>query len=320
MKMIALMAVVPIVAMAETVELPKTPKPRYADCEECVSKAMTLWKDGTRSVTVDVECDCTGHNALRVGLGKDANKNGELEPHEMRLQFGWDAQGWVLRSVDQWLDFEEPLKLEKERRTLKVAFRFDDKGELVGFAAWDGMKRIFVDVSKNLPKGLYAKDNDIVQVKRNGVDDPNERVTISVDPQHNTGYVVPGHHVFIMPNAIKGSGNKEDKPSDILALIKERAETGDVELMYAQGLVNLYGITGDPFAEKKTDFPSALAWFRKAAAKGHAAAQYEAAMLITKMPALADPANPSERDALMRKAAAAGDPLAKEWASKNGLK
>ena len=100
----------------------------------------------------------------------------------MRLHFGCDAQGWVLRSVDQWLDFEEPLKLEKERRTLKVVFRFDDKGELVGFAAWDGMKRIFEDVSKNLPKGLYAKDNDIVQVKRNGVDDPNERVTISVEP------------------------------------------------------------------------------------------------------------------------------------------
>jgi len=320
MKMLVLMAAMPLVAMAETVELPKVPEPRFADCEESLSKPMALWKEGTRTVTTTIECDCTGHNALRVGFGKDANKNGELELHELRLQFGWDATGWVLRSVDQWLDFEEPVKIEKERRTLKVAFRFDDKGELVGFAAWDGMKRIFEDVSKSLPKGLYAKDNDIVEVKRNGVDNPNERVTIDIAPQHNTGYVVPGHHTFIMPNAIKGSGNKEDSPEAILALIKERAEAGDAELMYAQGLVNLYGITGDPFAEKKTDFPSALAWFRKAAAKGYAAAQYEAAILLTEMPDLADPANPGERDDLMRKAAAAGDPLAKAWAAKNGLK
>ncbi len=201
-----------------------------------------------------------------------------------------------------------------------MSFRFDADGNLVGFAAWDGMKRIFEDVSKSLPKGLYPKDADIVEVKRNGMGEPNERVTISIDPQHNTGYFVPGHHTFIMPNAIKGSGNKEDKPEAILALIKERAEAGDAELMYAQGFVNLYGITGDPFSEKKTDFPSALAWFRKAASKGYAPAQYEAAMLITEMPALTDPNNPSERDDLMRKAAAAGDPLAKAWTVKNGLK
>ena len=120
MKMLVLMAAMPLVAMAETVELPKVPEPRFADCEESLSKPMALWKEGTRTVTTTIECDCTGHNALRVGFGKDANKNGELELHELRLQFGWDATGWVLRSVDQWLDFEEPVKIEKERRTLKV--------------------------------------------------------------------------------------------------------------------------------------------------------------------------------------------------------
>ncbi len=106
MKMLVFMATMPLVAMAETVELPKVPEPKYADCEESLSKPMALWKDGTRTVTTTIECDCTASNALRVAFGRDANKNGELDLNETRLQFGWDAKGWVLRSFDQWLDFD----------------------------------------------------------------------------------------------------------------------------------------------------------------------------------------------------------------------
>ena len=187
MKMLALMAAMPLVAMAETVEMPKTPKPRFADCEESVTKSMVLWKDGTRRVGVTIECDCTARNALRVAFGRDADGNGQLAMDETGLQFGWDANGWMLRSFDQELDFHEDVKLEKERRTLKVLFEFDKDGGLSGFTAWDGQRRIFEELSRKLPKGLYAKDGDIMQVKRNGVDDPNERVTISVEPLSDTG-------------------------------------------------------------------------------------------------------------------------------------
>jgi len=181
-QILAMLALAPILVFAEIVELPKTPKPRFADCEESVSKPMSLWKAGTHSVTTTIECDCTCRNALRVAFGRDANKDGNFQVEETYIQFGWDAGGWVLRSYDQWTDSHEDVRVEKERRTLKVEFVFDISGKLSGFSAWDGEKRIFESLSKTLPKWLYVKDSNIVQVKRNGVDDPNERVTISISP------------------------------------------------------------------------------------------------------------------------------------------
>lgn len=181
-KVMAMLMLVPITALAETVEMPKTPSPRFADCEESVSKPMSLWKDGTRTVTATVECDCTQRNALRVALGKDMNNDGKFQSSETRIQFGWDVQGWVLDLYDQGLQFKEDVKVDRERKTLRVVFEFNSAGSLSGFSAWDGKKRIFENVSKSIPKGLYANDNDIVEVKRNGVDNPNERVTISIKP------------------------------------------------------------------------------------------------------------------------------------------
>lgn len=181
-KTIAMLMLAPIAVLAKTVEMPKTPSPRFADCEESISKPMSLWREGTRTVTVTIECDCTQRNALRVALGKDANKDGKVQRSEARIQFGWDTQGWVLDLFDQWLQFKEAVKVDKERKTLKVVFEFDAAGSLSGFSAWDGKKRVFENVSKSIPKGMYAKDNDIVEVKRNGVDNPDERVTISLEP------------------------------------------------------------------------------------------------------------------------------------------
>ena len=183
MKRIALIAIMPLLAMAETVEMPKTPKPRHFDYEEEVTKQMALWKEGARTVTVTIECDCTSSNALRVALGKDADKDGKLAWEEKWNRFGWEATGWSLGALRNWNDAHEAVNIEKERRTLKVEFKLDAKGELVGFSAWDGKQQIFKSLSKTLPKWLYSKDWDIVQVKRNGVDDPNERVTISIEPQ-----------------------------------------------------------------------------------------------------------------------------------------
>ena len=180
-KTIVMFMLSPIAILAETVGMPKTPNPRFADCEESISKPMVLWKDGTRTVTAKIECDCTQRNALRVTFGKDVNKDGKVQRNEARIQFGWDAQGWALDLFDQWLQFKEAVKVNKERKTLKVVFEFDTAGSLSGFSAWDGKKRIFENVSKSIPKGLYAKDSDIVEVKRNGVDNPDERVTISLE-------------------------------------------------------------------------------------------------------------------------------------------
>ena len=183
MKRIALIAIMPLLAMAETVEMPKTPKPRHFDYEEEVTKQMALWKEGARTVTVTIECDCTSSNAMFVALGKDADKDGKLTRHETWIRFGWDVMGWVLTSCLCGDEFNQEVKLVRDRRTLKVEFKLDAKGELVGFSAWDGKQQIFKSLSKTLPKWLYSKDWDIVQVKRNGVDDPNERVTISIEPQ-----------------------------------------------------------------------------------------------------------------------------------------
>ena len=93
--------VVPVVSLnAGTIELPRTAKPQFADMESATNVAVTAFAEAGKSVTVTIECDTAKDNAMRVFVGKDANKDGTLGLEEIGLRFGWDAGQWIVDELD----------------------------------------------------------------------------------------------------------------------------------------------------------------------------------------------------------------------------
>lgn len=63
----------PLALLAETIALPATPEPQFLDCESSVCTNIMLRKEGVKKISIVMECDCTGHNALRLRFGEDEN-------------------------------------------------------------------------------------------------------------------------------------------------------------------------------------------------------------------------------------------------------
>lgn len=132
--------------------------------------------------------------------------------------------------------------------------------------------------------------------------------------RHGQMYYVPGHHPFVIQPTIGPDGKGTfDYPELALADLKRRAEAEtDPEAMFQQGLVELYGVTGDPKTRRPPDFDNGMRWLRLAAAHGHAGANYEIYFVLTKYPDKAKPLDPNEANNCLQAAYSDGDPLAKD--------
>ena len=94
--------------------------------------------------------------------------------------------------------------------------------------------------------------------------------------------------------------------------MKQLAEKKDnAEAMFQQGLVELYGVSGDPNVKKASNFESAMRWLRLAAFRKHAGANYEVSTVLARYPNMVKPLSPYEQEDCMRAAYNGGDPLAK---------
>lgn len=131
--------------------------------------------------------------------------------------------------------------------------------------------------------------------------------------RHGQVYYVKGHHPFVVQPTIGKDGKATfDHPELELAKLKQRAESkNDAEAMFQQGLVELYGVSGDPNVKRSPNFAEAMRWLRLAASRKHAGANYEISVVLSKYPDLAKPLSPYEQEDCMRAAYNGGDPLAK---------
>ena len=113
--------------------------------------------------------------------------------------------------------------------------------------------------------------------------------------------------LFLVPRTSGGGAEKV-----ITSLASKLAEkTDNTEAMFQQGLVELYGVSGDPNVKKAPNFESAMRWFRLAAFRKHAGANYEVSTVLARYPNMVKPLSPYEQEDCMRAAYNGGDPLAK---------
>lgn len=137
--------------------------------------------------------------------------------------------------------------------------------------------------------------------------------TTAAAQSHGQVYYVQGHHPFVIQPTIGPDGKATfDHPEVSLALLKQLAEKkNNPEAMFQQGLVELYGVSGDPKVKKEPNFDEAMRWLRLAAFQKHAGANYEVSTVLARYPDKAKPLSPYEQEDCMRAAYNGGDPLAK---------
>ena len=168
--------VVPVISLnAEVIELPRIAKSQFADMESCTNVAVSAFAEAGKSVTVTIECDTAKDNAMRVFVGKDANKDGKLCLDEIGLRFGWDAGQWIVEELDGQNHLEVAPKISAKRKTCSLTWSLDANGscELGSFKEGDV-------VLGGLTRLAFDKGWNCVRIVRNGMTDPNEKVTLEV--------------------------------------------------------------------------------------------------------------------------------------------
>ena len=172
---ITVLICIPVVALASVIELPRTPTPQFADLEAVTNIAVSAFAEAKKRVTVTIECDAAKDNAMRVFVGKDANKDGKLGLEEVGVRFGWDAGQWIVEELLGQNHLEAAPKTAAKRRICSLSWNLDANGkfELGSFREGDA-------VLGELTRLAFDKGWNCVRIVRNGKTDPKEKITLEV--------------------------------------------------------------------------------------------------------------------------------------------
>ena len=99
MKLLAMMLVLPVAALAVTVE--PLPPSEYADTEVSTNIAFVVDRAMMTRIEFTVALDATPTNNVEVAIGTDGNGDGNLSVEESAYVFGYDCGTWFERGRDQ---------------------------------------------------------------------------------------------------------------------------------------------------------------------------------------------------------------------------
>ena len=107
MRFVAALALLPMVALAVTVET--LPPSGFADTEVSTNIAFVVDRSIMTRIEFTVELDATPTNNVEVSIGMDENSDGNLSVEESAYVLGYDCGTWFERSqpksevvVEQW--------------------------------------------------------------------------------------------------------------------------------------------------------------------------------------------------------------------------
>lgn len=158
--------------------LPRTPAVYDVVCETVAYAAVPVLTLGVKEIALEIAVDGVASNALRVAFAADANRNGKMEMEEFRVQFGWDAGGWMARDAAWEFDLETP-PVPDGRHTMRWVWTLDGNGKTTDFKCEADGQEIFAELKAKLPALSVQPDWNLIQIKRNGVTDPNESIVMT---------------------------------------------------------------------------------------------------------------------------------------------
>ena len=110
MKLLAMVLILPVVALAVTVE--PLPLSEYADTEVSTNIAFVVDRAIMTRIEFTVALEATPTNNVEVAIGTDGNGDGNLSVEESAYVFGYDCGAWFVRDrsksrvevEERWLD------------------------------------------------------------------------------------------------------------------------------------------------------------------------------------------------------------------------
>ena len=164
-------------AYAGSVELPRTPKPKFIDMEADANVAVRAFAEADKCVTMTMECDTAKDNAMRVFVGIDKGKDGGLSLEETAFVAGWDAGEWVFEAYALGEDVKCKPCGENKRRKLTLTWTLDADGKVASLVAKEG-DAVLSDALAAKLKSVFDKRWNCVRIVRNGVTEPNEKISL----------------------------------------------------------------------------------------------------------------------------------------------
>ena len=97
MKLLAMVLIFPVAALAVTVE--PLPLSEFADTEVSTNISFVVDRSMMTRIQFTVELDATPTNNVEVAIGTDGNGDGNLSVEEAAYVFGYDCGKWFARSA-----------------------------------------------------------------------------------------------------------------------------------------------------------------------------------------------------------------------------
>ena len=129
---IYLLAALPALASALTLDVPRLASPTFADREVSGDAAIPAnVRDNLRRFRLELAFDATPSNNVQIAFGRDAEPlDGALAAEETAFIIGWDSGEWFLRpaGLKERFVHAPPDGQSPRRRTLRAAIRVNTQG------------------------------------------------------------------------------------------------------------------------------------------------------------------------------------------------
>ena len=169
-----------VAAVAEARVFPPLPAPEFADTEVCACFPLDC-ANGVRSVGFSLEFNGTPSNNVQVALGRDADGDGVLQPHETDLVAGWRRGRYFVENVaGAERIWEDAVGTDGGRRVLQL--RMDIRnGAVRRFAATNETGAVFHGLSASAPAWLRFSGWNLARLTARGLDVQDEHFGIKTE-------------------------------------------------------------------------------------------------------------------------------------------
>ena len=148
----------------------------FADTETSTNVAFTASSATDDLLEVRLALHASETNALTVSFGTDAEADGRLAPDECGLSLGWECGEWFVR--EEATGWRQTLSGAAGLQTIVFRLRLGSDGTLRSLALRDDSGHPLALWSGSLPRGLFCREWNLLNVTSHGFPSPEAEVAV----------------------------------------------------------------------------------------------------------------------------------------------
>ncbi len=148
----------------------------FADTEASTNVVFAASSTADDLLEVQLALHASETNALTVSFGTDADEDGRLAPDECGLSLGWECGEWFVR--EESTGWRQTLSGAAGLQTIVFRLRLGSDGMPRSLALWDGSGHPLARWRENLPRGLFCREWNLLNVTSRGLPPPEAEVAV----------------------------------------------------------------------------------------------------------------------------------------------